>query len=159
MRYLLITIMAIFVAGCAQSSTPVTNYKPLAASAVTLAVLQKDSTPQPKPDSGKCPDCNGTGKVGDGTIMVKCKSCNGTGKIGSMPPVAPGSLPVSDAEADGVGSPVDEIASQDGSQEVCKAGCENGQCSACNESCPECVSGGVTYERAYTPRLFGRWRR
>lgn len=159
MRTILITILTMFLVGCAPKASTQTNYKPMAASAITLAVLQKTPTPRPNPDSGKCPDCNGTGKVGDGTVMVKCKSCNGTGKIGSMPPDAPGSLPVGDVDSVGVDSPLEEIASQDGFQEVCKAGCENGQCSTCNESCPECVSGGVTYERAYTPRLFGRWRR
>ena len=27
-----------------------------------------------------CLDCGGTGKVGDGTVMVKCQTCDGTGK-------------------------------------------------------------------------------
>tara|TARA_A100000172_G_scaffold80394_1_gene69835 strand:- start:887 stop:1219 length:333 start_codon:yes stop_codon:yes gene_type:complete len=33
------------------------------------------------PDLGDlCLDCGGTGKVGDGTVMVKCQTCDGTGK-------------------------------------------------------------------------------
>jgi DnaJ-class molecular chaperone len=33
------------------------------------------------PDIGDlCIDCGGTGKVGDGTVMVKCQTCDGTGK-------------------------------------------------------------------------------
>tara|TARA_R100001510_G_scaffold15082_1_gene12415 strand:+ start:1131 stop:1463 length:333 start_codon:yes stop_codon:yes gene_type:complete len=34
-----------------------------------------------KPDTGDvCQDCDGTGKVGDGRVMVKCQTCDGTGK-------------------------------------------------------------------------------
>ena len=30
----------------------------------------------------KCPDCNGDGFVGDGTVRVECDTCNGTGRRG-----------------------------------------------------------------------------
>ena len=34
-----------------------------------------------EPDTGDvCQDCDGTGKVGDGRVMVKCQTCDGTGK-------------------------------------------------------------------------------
>ena len=37
------------------------------------------------PDSdGKCVNCNGTGKIGDGRIVKKCSICNGTGKSNTV---------------------------------------------------------------------------
>ena len=44
------------------------------------AIVQLQNTPAPKPVSGQCRNCNGTGKVGDGKIVMTCQSCNGTGK-------------------------------------------------------------------------------
>jgi len=35
----------------------------------------------PKPVDGKCEDCDGTGKVGDGRVFVDCLACGGDGKI------------------------------------------------------------------------------
>lgn len=37
-------------------------------------------TPTPQPVTDTCENCNGRGKVGDGTIMVVCPECGGTGK-------------------------------------------------------------------------------
>jgi hypothetical protein len=42
-------------------------------------------TPQPSP-SGKCENCNGTGKVGDGRVSVTCAACNGTGRATTAAP-------------------------------------------------------------------------
>ena len=44
------------------------------------AIVQMQNTPAPKPVSGECKNCNGTGKVGDGKIVMTCQACNGTGK-------------------------------------------------------------------------------
>ena len=44
------------------------------------AIVQLQNTPAPKPVSGQCRNCNGTGKVGDGKIVMTCQACNGTGK-------------------------------------------------------------------------------
>jgi DnaJ-class molecular chaperone len=33
-----------------------------------------------KPVSDACDNCNGTGKVGDGRIVMTCPICKGTGK-------------------------------------------------------------------------------
>lgn len=41
----------------------------------------KDLRGPPKPVNGKCPDCDGTGKVGDGRVFTKCLACGGDGKI------------------------------------------------------------------------------
>lgn len=58
-----------------------------------LAVLALRKPPQPTPApapvpiSEKCENCNGTGKLGDGTVGVDCPVCNGTGKrVAQSPP-------------------------------------------------------------------------
>lgn len=33
------------------------------------------------PNEGKCEDCDGTGKVGDGRVFTTCLACDGTGKL------------------------------------------------------------------------------
>lgn len=40
------------------------------------------SVPDDEVLGDKCPDCNGDGFVGDGTVRVECDTCNGTGKRG-----------------------------------------------------------------------------
>jgi len=47
-----------------------------ALAAAILATLDEPA----RPVTGKCVDCNGTGKTGDGTVSVKCLTCNGTGR-------------------------------------------------------------------------------
>jgi DnaJ-class molecular chaperone len=34
----------------------------------------------PSPASDKCENCDGTGKIGDGRIVMTCPACKGTGK-------------------------------------------------------------------------------
>jgi len=50
------------------------------------AVVQMRSASVPTPDNkpkpgDKCPNCDGRGYVGDGTVRVKCQPCDGTGKV------------------------------------------------------------------------------
>lgn len=40
-------------------------------------------TPNPNPTPQKCTNCNGTGKLGDGTISITCPVCNGKGTVTS----------------------------------------------------------------------------
>lgn len=47
--------------------------------AAAAATKPNGPTPNPQP-SGKCDNCDGVGKVGDGIIMTVCPVCNGTGK-------------------------------------------------------------------------------
>ena len=45
------------------------------------AIVQLQNTPAPKPVSGQCRTCLGTGVLGDGAkIKMTCQACNGTGK-------------------------------------------------------------------------------
>ena len=50
------------------------------ATQVARAIVQIQNAPAPKPVGGQCRNCNGTGKVGDGKIVMTCQACNGTGK-------------------------------------------------------------------------------
>lgn len=51
---------------------------------VQTAMAQPDvdptPNPTPEPDSDICENCNGTGRVGDGTVSTICPVCDGTGK-------------------------------------------------------------------------------
>lgn len=47
----------------------------------SLATAQAAPSPSPSPSpGGVCENCNGRGKVGDGTVMVTCAVCDGTGR-------------------------------------------------------------------------------
>lgn len=51
--------------------------------AIAIAIATTPTTPQPAPPapSGICTNCNGTGKLGDGTVFVPCPVCGGDGKL------------------------------------------------------------------------------
>jgi RecJ-like exonuclease len=51
-----------------------------AETARALVQMRATPGPAPAPVGDKCENCNGTGKVGDGTVFVKCPECDGTGK-------------------------------------------------------------------------------
>jgi DnaJ-class molecular chaperone len=42
--------------------------------------LRQEIHPSPTPASDRCENCNGTGKIGDGRIVMKCPTCGGTGR-------------------------------------------------------------------------------
>ena len=44
-----------------------------------VLVLRQGLPPAPAP-AGECENCNGTGKIGDGRIVLKCPVCDGSGK-------------------------------------------------------------------------------
>lgn len=53
----------------------------LAAETARMVIqMRHEIHPTPTPDSSDCENCNGTGKVGDGRIVMKCSVCDGTGK-------------------------------------------------------------------------------
>lgn len=85
MRFLCVFLLA--VAGC-MATLP---HDPTISADVSVelarAIVQlraaPDATPEddkPKPGD-KCPNCEGRGYVGDGTVKVKCQPCDGTGKV------------------------------------------------------------------------------
>ncbi len=50
-------------------------------------------TPTPQPPSDICQNCNGRGKIGDGTIMKTCPECDGTGKKKKLTDIVPNDWP------------------------------------------------------------------
>lgn len=74
---------AAIAAAMALQSFTVIDHPELSAEIATQtarAIVQLQNAPAPKPVSGQCRNCNGTGKVGDGKIVMTCQACNGTGK-------------------------------------------------------------------------------
>ena len=53
----------------------------LAVETARMVIASRAAPPAPTPDAGKCSNCNGTGKIGDGRIVMTCPECNGTGKV------------------------------------------------------------------------------
>ncbi len=43
-----------------------------------VVLMRRQITPAPKSDV--CENCDGTGKIGDGRIVMQCPVCKGTGK-------------------------------------------------------------------------------
>lgn len=60
--------------GCA--SHPSADLRPLVAVSGYYGILSAPAKPKP----GVCPECRGTGRVGDGVVFSTCKACGGTGK-------------------------------------------------------------------------------
>jgi hypothetical protein len=83
-RFLILSLIA--VAGCVATLPDDPTISADLACEVARAVVQlraaPDATPDDKPKPGdKCPNCDGRGYVGDGTVKVKCQPCEGTGRV------------------------------------------------------------------------------
>jgi RecJ-like exonuclease len=52
----------------------------LAVETARMVIASRATPPDATPDAGECENCNGTGKIGDGRIVMTCPECNGTGK-------------------------------------------------------------------------------
>ena len=95
MRFTALAALILAAIGCDPiSPTLITidDYvRDVARSEMTLAIMlsQRDAIPEPSPrpqPGDKCDNCNGTGKVGDGRVMVTCAVCDGTGVIPAAEP-------------------------------------------------------------------------
>ncbi len=90
-KYVSAIAIALLMCGC-EPPKPSTREDYSAHAAVTLGQASIDSSPAPSPgpspSDGKCKNCKGVGKVGDGRTMLTCDVCKGTGKetISSLPP-------------------------------------------------------------------------
>lgn len=76
------------------STAQAEQFLPALAVAIAVAETEGGSSPAPAPTpspGGRCDNCDGTGRLGDGTVSVPCPVCGGDGKIDSQPaaPVAP----------------------------------------------------------------------
>ena len=87
MRFVIVLLIAL--AGCvATLPDDATISADLACETARAVVLERaqPNVPDDKPKPGdKCPNCEGRGYVGDGTVKVKCQPCNGGGKVLSCP--------------------------------------------------------------------------
>ena len=84
MRFLVVFLIG--MAGCVATLPDDPTISADLACEVARAVVQlraaPDATPDDKPKPGdKCPNCDGRGYVGDGTVKVKCQPCEGTGRV------------------------------------------------------------------------------
>lgn len=75
----LVCFTAVFV-GCV-ASMPGDNgiTADLACETARMVVLMRQEMP-PAPNGDRCDNCDGTGKIGDGRIVMTCPVCKGTGK-------------------------------------------------------------------------------
>lgn len=91
MRYA--AILVVLFAGCGSPDVPPPGtYAPLVSASLGVAAVSDSPAPSPTPaPSGKCENCNGTGKLGDGTVVVDCPVCGGDGVVDNEP--APGVTP------------------------------------------------------------------
>ncbi len=87
MRFVIVLLIAL--AGCvATLPDDATISADLACETARAVVLERarPDVPDDKPKPGdKCPNCEGRGYVGDGTVKVKCQPCNGGGKVLACP--------------------------------------------------------------------------
>jgi hypothetical protein len=51
----------------------------LAVETARMVIASRANLPAPTPDAGRCDNCNGTGKIGDGRIVMPCPECGGDG--------------------------------------------------------------------------------
>jgi DnaJ-class molecular chaperone len=82
-RFLILSLIAL--AGCIATLPNDATISADLACELARGVVQLRAAPEvpddkPKPGD-KCPNCDGRGYVGDGTVKVKCQPCGGTGKV------------------------------------------------------------------------------
>lgn len=75
---------AAVAAAMALQSVTVTDHPEVSAQIaveVARAIVQIQNAPTPKPVSGQCKTCLGTGVIGDGArIKMTCQACGGSGR-------------------------------------------------------------------------------
>jgi S1-C subfamily serine protease len=102
-RFLIFATMFVFVFGVLAGLACCDDWNTARANTVLKFAEAQELLETPdKPADGKCPDCYGTGKRGDGRTVFKCPTCNGTGKLksGAEPPVTTTPPPVSKSASD-----------------------------------------------------------
>lgn len=77
MRSAVIFVVAFATLGCSQQPAA-ENTRAFIAVGGYYSLMEPKKAPDSKP--GVCPECRGTGRVGDGRVFSTCKACNGTGK-------------------------------------------------------------------------------
>ena len=78
MRFLL--CLLVVVIGCVATLPDDHGVSADLACETARMVVQLRQEIAPTPASDKCENCDGTGKIGDGRIVLPCPACKGTGK-------------------------------------------------------------------------------
>jgi hypothetical protein len=82
-RFLLVFVVV--MAGCVATlpDDPTVSADLAVETARAVMALRKEvAPPAPGPRPGdRCPNCDGRGYIGDGTVKVQCQPCEGTGKV------------------------------------------------------------------------------
>lgn len=78
MRFLLCLLVAVI--GCVATLPDDHGVSADMACETARMVVQLRQEIAPTPASDKCENCDGTGKIGDGRIVLPCPACKGTGK-------------------------------------------------------------------------------
>ena len=81
-----IIVFSILAVGCVATlpSDPGITADLAAEAARMVVVLRQGPPPAPDAPGKECTNCNGTGKIGDGRIVMPCPDCDGTGKTASL---------------------------------------------------------------------------
>ena len=77
-RWLL--VFAVVASGCVATLPPDDGIAADLACETARGVVRLRQMMPPAPVSDKCDNCDGTGKIGDGRIVMTCPVCKGTGK-------------------------------------------------------------------------------
>ena len=77
-----VIVFSIVMVGCVASlpADPGISAGLATEAARMVLVLGQGLPPVPDAPAGQCENCNGTGKIGDGRIVLTCPVCEGTGK-------------------------------------------------------------------------------
>lgn len=77
-----LVLVMLFFAGCLGPGLPddPTITADLATETARLVLELRSLPPPAPPPHANCQNCNGTGKIGDGRIVMTCPVCGGTGK-------------------------------------------------------------------------------
>lgn len=76
-KLICLSVVLLVTMGCSSSEDP----RPAAKVIVSREAYFVESAPKPDVVDGKCDNCNGTGKVGDGRVEFPCEKCGGDGKL------------------------------------------------------------------------------
>jgi hypothetical protein len=110
----IIALLALVLAGCdpvvpVPAPSPAHGDEGYASAAWSWSLATHGgSVPTPQPIGDTCPNCNGKGTLGDGTIKVTCPVCNGTGKRTSEPVDVPVDEPSEPVEPSQPSAPINE---------------------------------------------------
>lgn len=72
-----LVLLCVLLSGCVSRPDDAAITADLACETARLVLAMRQ---QPAPASDKCENCDGTGKIGDGRIVMTCPVCKGTGK-------------------------------------------------------------------------------